>query len=105
TVARRRAAAGVVSAGVPSYSALTGTLRVEQQRCKGVARVRVPNRKCCVAAGPRARWLLWVTSTQAGSHVGTAEVPQRADRIAAAPQKEEVCQIQSAPVTPARSRW
>ena len=37
---------------------------------------------------------LWVKSSPAHDSVYAAEVPQKADRIAAAPRKEKVCQIQ-----------
>src|SRR5262245_14508916 len=61
-----------------------------------MARVDLANRK----AGPGAefllrrnalgiRSLLWVTSTHAGSHAATAEVPHKADQIAAAPRTEQ----------------
>jgi hypothetical protein len=36
-----------------------------------------------------------VTNTHAGSHAATAEVPHKADQIAAAPRTEQVCQNRS----------
>src|SRR5215468_5202295 len=39
--------------------------------------------------GPRGRGLLRVTSTHGGSHAATAEVPHKADQIAAAPRTEQ----------------
>src|SRR5262249_17723354 len=40
---------------------------------------------CCIAMSSRGRGPLRVTSTHAGSHAATTEVPHKADRIAAPP--------------------